>query len=282
MADDFIKRAFAASAGGRAARFAGRDNARGGGFITVVSGLERKGLLFDERNKFIGNGLQTDLATANRRLADELAVLTADTMQENLRRPGVSSKRLYAALIDPKNRYSDQFGFGVGNPEWLDRSQAKYWRQIDQGFRGHLGREITGVWGSTLTGAYRTPLSGGTPYPVAGPGFSGFGQGSGGRLLPMGRKYALRLLRGQQGAGSRMGRNRFSAGTRGIISKPIEPEQYFKKAWEDFNIKGRYTATVREIISASFGGQGIPTKGEIAFRSGKPGARQPAPGKRFT
>lgn len=291
MSDEsqFIKQAFAASAGRRSARFAGRANARGGGFISIVAGLEDKGLLFSKYkgSTFQGGGLQTDLAAANRRFALELSELTVKTMHAGLYRPRVSSGRLAAALADPQNRYSDAFGFGVGNPEWLDRSQAKYWRQIDQGFKGHRGRQIFGVFGDTLIGG--GPNSRG----VAGPefrqiqhGFVSVVGGTGGRLLPTNRNGALRILRAQAGGrrgtglGSRGARNNFSVATKGIIKNPIRPEQYFLRAWEEFNIKQRYMATVREIITASFGGFGIPTGANLDFMAGRSSA-QPPPSRRF-
>ena len=262
---------------GRAAQFGARH-----GLITVVAGFGEQAKLLhvkaaNGRRYFAGNGLQSDLAAANKILALELAQATANASRSRLKRPGVSTGRLYAALLAEGNRHSDQFGFGVGNPQFLDRSAAKYWRQIDQGFTGHLGRIITGVWGATLTGEYGGRSRYG-PYPLAGPSFSGFGAGNQDRLRPMGRKYAYRLLRKQ--AGTRNKTALKGLGTQGVISKAISPERYFAAGWEEFNARRRVNEVVRQIVTDAFGGMGIPTSGEIRFRQGLAGS-QPAPSRRF-
>lgn len=277
MADfdsQFIREAFFRAAGRRGATFAGRAKGRGPGMVFVVSGFEPKGLLFD-RGRFAGAYIQTDLAEVNRRLARELANHTAEVMQAGLKRPKVSTKRLYHALKDPGNRYSDQFGFGVGDPQFLDRSEAKYWRQIDQGFTGHMGREITGVWGESLTGAWREARSG--PYPLAGEPITQFGANNQGRLIPMGRKWALRRLRKGAGLGTRGARNKFTAFTRGVINNPIEPQSYFEEAWMSFNVKERYMEELLAVFNRS---GGIPTSAWVRFQAGQSNY-MPPPSRRF-
>lgn len=267
---DFIRQASREAFGSGTARFRGRS-----GMISVVAGYELQGLMRNPNGTL--NFVQQDFAKAHALLATELAQTTADVMQAGLKRPAVSTRRLYQAMLDPRNRASDQFGYGVGNPRWLDRSQAKYWRQIDQGYTGHVGRVIQGVWGSTLTGEWRSPASGGPPYPIAGPTYSGFGGGSGQRLRPMGRKYAYRTLR--QRLGRTLGSGTGQMGTRGVIRRPILPERYFKRGWEEFNARRRTEEVARQVLTKAFGGEGVPTKALVAFQAGR--GPLPPPSKQF-
>lgn len=270
MADsDFIKRPFqealqgAKSRAGAAGRFAGRA-----GLIGVVVEFDKVGVLRNPDGTF--TSLQDKMAAANEKLALELAQATAKAQLASMRRPGVSSKRLQQALLHPNNRYADKIGYGVGRPEFLDKSEAKYWRQIDQGYKGHLNRVIRGIWGSTITGEYGGRSRYG-PYPIAGPEFTGMGaEGeAGGRLLPFG--YS-KLRKG-------MGKER---STRGVIRKPIMPQQYFRRGWKEFDAKKRTTEVVRAEVSAAFGGQGVPTPKYLAsMRQGPKGGTPPARGKRF-
>jgi hypothetical protein len=238
------------------ARFAGRT-----GLITVVAnyGNQYSGMRVPAGvrgpdgkpmgGQFLGDRAQGRLADANRILALELAEHTAAQLMLGLRRKKVSTGRLRNALLDRKNRYSDQFGYGVGRPEFLDQSAAKYWRQIDQGFEGHVGRLITGVWGATLTGglAYSRTNPGG--YPVAGPAFTAFGMGGGqGRLKPMGRKWAYRLLRKQAGTRDKAALKGLNLGTQGVIENPIEAEEYFLRGWRAFNARERTVEVVKDAL----------------------------------
>lgn len=269
MADDdlFIKSGFTQALAGARSRqgpgFQGRH-----GLMAVVVEFDKVGVLRNPDGTF--TSMQGRVGAAHARLAEELAQHVAAAQQASMLRPGVTSGRLQKALLHPKNRYADQVGYGVGRPEFLDQSQAKYWRQIDQGYKGHLGRQIRGVWGATLTGEYGGYSRFG-PYPIAGPEFTGMGaEGqSGGRLLPFG--YS-KLRAG-------MGKER---SIKGVITKPIAPQQYFKRGWESFNARSRTTEVIRDEVSAAFGGKGVPTAAYLAsMRQGPKGGNPPAPGKRF-
>ena len=66
----------------------------------------------------------------------------------------------------PKNISATAFKIGVGKPSYLDKSQAKYWRTIEEGSaatwkkRSFLSLDLRGTFGATLIGGQ------------AGPGFS--------------------------------------------------------------------------------------------------------------
>lgn len=261
---DFARKAFSKALQGPRSKpgAAGRFGAANG-LLGVVVEFTKLGVLRNPDGTF--TSLQGHVADANAKLAVELAESTAAAAQGSLVRPGVSSGRLAAALLHRDNRRSSAIGYGVGRPEFLDKSQARYWRQIDQGFAGHLNREIRGVFGSSLEGG--GPNSRG----VAGPAFTGIGaEGQrGGRLLPKG--YSL-LRRG-------IGKER---STRGVIQVPIAPHQYFRRGWDSFDAKTRTTEVVRQEVSNAFGGKGVPTPAYLAsLRQGPGGGRPPSAGKRF-
>ena len=221
----------------------------------------RSGMLFASSSADIGierlNRLkgrfantQGQIAEVNRRLASTLVDLMIEELGASIVRPGVSTGRLARALEDPRNRRADQFGLGVGNPEFLDASAAKYWRAIELGTRKFVGKKIRGVWGDSLTGAYGGRGKYG-PYPLAAGPFTAFGQGAGGRLRPMGRAQAYKALR-ESGAVSRGG-GRMPA-VSGIITQPIEPHLYMRNAWDRLDIKARS----REVVAEVFRDAGLP------------------------
>lgn len=91
------------------------------------------------------------LRDINRRRAKELQADVVDNVRRGIQRRTVSSGRLAAVTGDPRNATWDDFGYGVGDIDFLDRSIAKYWRQIEQGYEGHVGRTIHGFWGGSIT-----------------------------------------------------------------------------------------------------------------------------------
>lgn len=192
--------------------------------------------------QFVPN-VQRDVALIGDDLALELAYSIAAAAKASMLRPRVSTGRLQAALLSPKNRVGTQFGYGVGRPEFLDKSEAKYWRQIDQGYGGHVGREIRGVFGGSLTGAFGGQSRYG-PYPIAGEPFTAMGAGTGGRLLPLGKRSAYAKLAADRKAGKR----RRNVAVKATIEQPISPQEYFRRGWEDFNAASRTTAAVKAAL----------------------------------
>lgn len=76
------------------------------------------------------------------RMTDELRVAGAQAVRKSLVRPHQSEGHLERATADQRNTYYTSTQIAIGRPQWLDKSQAKYWRQIEYGFTGHVGRPI--------------------------------------------------------------------------------------------------------------------------------------------
>lgn len=235
---DFDIGPFFAGFGKGSGRFAGQF-----GLIAVSTEFSKgSAVMRNAKGQFVPK-VQADVALIGQQLALELAQSTARAAKASMLRPRVSSGRLQSAILDPRNRVGTQFGYGVGRPLFLDRSEAKYWRQIDQGFSGHVGREIRGVFGNRkgpFTGSSRSG-----PYMIPTGQFTAIGAGAPiGKLYPLGRQSALRLLRNSR----KSGRLRRMVRTESTIEKPISPQQYFLRGWEDFNAKSRTTAAVKAAL----------------------------------
>ncbi len=198
------------------------------------------------------NDDKTKLKKLNERLATELQEEVAAALDRTRvsSRRGVSSGRLKEAILDPKNREIKNEYFAVGIDRHMDRSAAKYWRQIESGTSIHVGQRMpTGVWGSSLTGGEASARSG--PYPIAGGSIRGYGADRSGRLRPMGPTYAYRAL---VGAGMTKRAAYTASRAVGIIRNPIEAEHYFLEGWRDFDgparSKKEWNAFIREIVAA--------------------------------
>lgn len=237
---EFLRDPFGRATGKKAATFVGRH-----GLIVVSTEINiASHLLRDQRGWYVST--QGQVAEEGQRLALELATHVREAFLSSRKRPKVSTGRLVAAIMHRKNRVGRKEGYGVGNPEFLDRSEARYWRQIDQGFTGHVGRLITGVWGETLTGDWRAARTG--PYPVAGAPITGFGANAQGRLIPMGRKQAYKVLRRQVGSRNKETLKAARLYTAGIIENPIAAQEYFRRGWETFDARERTTAAVAQVL----------------------------------
>lgn len=195
--------------------------------------------------QFIG-AETAELYDFNYRLAVRLQREVAAALERNRvgSRRDVSSGRLAEAILDKNNRVVRNSGFGVGVPEFLDHSQAKYWRQIETGTSIHVGQRIPiGVWGQSLTGGYRNAPSG--AYPIAGGSITGYGANRSGRLRPMGPTYAYRAL---VGAGYTKRAAYELSRARGTIRKAIAGEHYFEEGWRTFDAPRQVKTLFREEI----------------------------------
>ena len=198
---------------------------------------------------------QVAFARRNQQMAEQLAELAAETLDKQVRtgtrargkRSSASTKRLYNVIRDPRNRFSDKISFGVGSPRFMDHSEAKYWRAIEQGTTHFVGQPIYGIWGDTLTG---TMGGGGAfgQYPIAGVPFSKFGAGDNGRLRPMGRKRAYALLRRSYGMNSARAKATIGLGW-GRIKYPIQEHRYFREAWETYNVPRKAKEALRDSLA---------------------------------
>src|SRR3954471_18716880 len=122
---------------------------------------------------------QKELAAENRRIATVTQAFVVRHIERGYRRPGVSTGRLARVTANPKNTYATAFQIGVGKPSYLDASQAKYWRTIEEGSaatwkkRSFLTLDLLGVFGATLSGR------------LAGPEFTLPGRSAGGKFRPI-------------------------------------------------------------------------------------------------
>lgn len=214
------------------------------GLILVSTQLDTSGIVRDARGWYTSR--QNEAAVIGERLSIELAASVAGAAKSRALRPRVSTGRLQAALLDRRNRFAAKEGYGVGRPEFLDKSEAKYWRQIDQGFSGHVGREIRGIFGNRATNVYKTAASG--PYMVPGGQFTAIGAGAPiGKLYPLGKKSAYRLLANAKRSGRLRGRPRVES----TIEQPIDPQRYFKRGWEDFGARAQTTTAIKASLKGS-------------------------------
>ncbi len=187
--------------------------------------------------------------------ATELNLLAVEEFHRSSRRPNVSTHRLESALLDDRNILIRQDSFYAGYPAFLDKSNAKYWRQIEEGYAGHVGRRIYGVWGGSLTGGWATS-SAGNRYALAGPAYTAHRYGAGGKFQPLSTLPADatvgRTKRRHQAAADR-GHAGGSVNYGGRISRPIAAEDYYSKAFMRFRRSNRPLNLLREVIAAELG-----------------------------
>lgn len=164
-------------------------------------------------------------------------------------RRGVSTGRLKNAIMNRKNVIIRPFGFGVGVPSWLDRSQAKYWRQIDEGTRVHVNRPnyFVGIWGASATGRYASGRTG--RWMVPGGPYTPTGQNRSGKFLPMRmarnpRSNVAKVLGDQRGLPDIIGFR---------ITKPIAPQDYFAEGWRAANMEKVAVEVLRTAIERVLG-----------------------------
>lgn len=169
--------------------------------------------------------MQRYVSAANKRLAAELQQAMADQLEETRVRSEITTGRLKRALLDPRNARADQHGFAVGDVDYLDNSEAKYWRAIEQGTTHFVGKELKGVWGPTADGPY-SPFGRRTKHET---------------FIPMGLTYARQTLRAA-------GYDKDEIRVRGVIEEPIHPHRYMERAWEGFDMHVRSAQMVRDVI----------------------------------
>lgn len=207
------------------------------------------------------------LERASSKLAQELQEALVDAFDETRvkERREASTGRLSRALADPRNRRVERYRFGVGDPKFLDRSDAKYWRQIDQGTMIHVGQVLWGAWGWGFTGQYARSRKGNV-YAVPNGPFERHEAGRrNGKFMPYSkatRSSAMAMARA--GKGGFMGDLR-SVARKGVIRNEIREQQYFKRAWNDAKIQTRALQAMRQAISEVLG---LPLSGVPRSRSG--------------
>lgn len=164
--------------------------ASGGGMFLHVRTDRAGGAGRDERGQFRN---QSQVREINRQLALGAQADVVNFIEERIKRKGVSTGRLASVTADPRNIYSDNIGFGVGIEDFLDKSEAKYWRQIEQGTDVHVGQEIKGVWGESRAGFYENRWGAALR---GGPQYTAHGEDNGGKFVPLrrGRVFSNGLM----------------------------------------------------------------------------------------
>jgi hypothetical protein len=228
--------------------------------------VRAQGLVTDE--------IQKVLKAANLDLAGELRAAVLQALDDG-RLPNrrlVSTGRLDWALAHERNMIIRPWGFGVGVRNWLDRSQAKYWRQIDEGTSVHIGGEpFYGIWGASATQNYsgrgknRWMVPGG-PYSSTATRAKGKGDGRkngsdrpaakgdpshSGKFLPM--RMATNVHSNVNA--TLLGANLTGAVTQRMeIRNPIKGEHYFDRAWQKMNMPQKaqqaLADAIREVLGA--------------------------------
>lgn len=94
---------------------------------------------------------QAELAKVNRTRALEMQALLVASIKQRTLRKQVSTGRLVRVSGDKRNVRIDHTGFAVGDPDFLDKSMARYWRTIEEGSAATWSRpfkslELSGVW----------------------------------------------------------------------------------------------------------------------------------------
>lgn len=148
-------------------------------------------------------------------LAEEIASTVDFTRLESRR--DAATGRLQRAILDPRNRRSDKFGFGVGVPSFLNEA-APYWAIQNDGTTRFVGRTVRFI---------RNKAKGyGFPDP----------HGAG-----------IREIRAQVRGGKvngrvqdEYGRFRSRAKQEGVIRRPIRAQHFFEKGLARFEASDRY------------------------------------------
>lgn len=203
--------------------------------------------------KLSWSNIETIMSRYYYEAAMELNLLAVEAFHETRKRPSVSTHRLETALLDYQNIRVLKDGFYAGDGKFLDSSNAKYWRQIEEGTSIHLGQLLTGVWGATLSGGWATSARGNT-YALAGPAYTAHSGGSGGKFQPFSTFEGGKVGRPHKAAK----RQNFEAGHAKVgyeahIGRPIVAENYYGRAFDKFRKTNRPLNLLREVIASELG-----------------------------
>lgn len=132
-----------------------------GSFAFRLTGADMNKVVRTDGGRFVAGGFQTEARAANKNLAYGALGYVARTIESNVKRPTVSSGRLISVTLDRQNAFASPFNAGVGNIDFLNRSNAKYWRFIEEGSAAAWGAgrftslQLVGFFGATLQGSGR-------------------------------------------------------------------------------------------------------------------------------
>lgn len=128
-----------------------------------------------DHGRFTSEGVRA-LRERNERFATSMQADVVRRMRNHIAfggRAGVSTGRLLRVTADKRNVFSDQWSIGVGRPDWLDNSVARYWRTFEEGSAAvwkhpFVGTQLRGMFGGTIIGYAHTRTPGPQPQPLAG------------------------------------------------------------------------------------------------------------------
>jgi len=187
------------------------------GRLDVRVGVKATRQIRDSRGRF--TRFQNSMERVHRDLAADLAEEIASTIELTRleSRREAATGRLQAAILDPKNRRADKFGFGVGVPSFLNQA-APYWAIQNDGTSRFVGRTVRFI---------RNKKRG---YGFPDPHMAG-----------------IREIKAQVRGGSRNGRvqNEYGqfrgrAKQEGVIKRPIRAQHFFEKGLARFEASDRY------------------------------------------
>lgn len=177
------------------------------------------------KSVFLAKLAEVNFLEQNERMAKELQAEAVKTLKKGTLRPKVQTGRLARATAAPENRYADKLTWGVGLPDWLDQSEAKYWRTIDEGSATVWKHKFAGTfYYVNKSKAFGRSLGGyGDNFSLAGPKYERAGAGVGGILRPMVRAHAEEIIANNGVAPRWLGKV--------YITKEIAPQDYYNKAF---------------------------------------------------
>lgn len=197
----------------------------------------------------INNAFREQMAAANKQLAREMqsyAVEEVEKLVDRSPRKQVSTGRLRAVTGDSRNATWGDSHYGVGVVDFLDKSIARYWRQIEEGFEGHVGRELYGFWGGSITRVVNGPdgsrTYAGKPWHRHSPRRSDMFIPATGRFRQEG-KFARYGADDEEG-----GRNVPNFAKRTTIKNPIMGQRYYATAKQRFNPGQRSVDEVMRVL----------------------------------
>lgn len=82
---------------------------------------------------------------AHRQLARQTQEQVVKALKAGIKRKSTSSKRLERVTDSPENITASAQGWGVGADDFLNKSEAKYWRTVDEGSLGVWSRPFKGM-----------------------------------------------------------------------------------------------------------------------------------------
>lgn len=138
----------------------GKFGAKRGLYAAFTDTRASKSPIRNELGRFVSVS-QDALRQSNEVLARDLQASVVSNIQSRIKRRRVSTNRLVRVTASPDNRFADPFGLGVGVEGFLNKSEAKYWRTIEEGSAvtwadtpggraGMIGLELHGHFGGTL------------------------------------------------------------------------------------------------------------------------------------